>query len=101
MPEIEIHNGEILVDGEPSPELASPEPKPRPGREPELSPDEIASLMAWAISEAQAARATPMEIVNRLLGLKTPGGQKVVWTKWDVRQLFALWAKKMEGSSKL
>ena len=96
MAETIIHNGEVIVDGRPVREAEPAEPGKAPG---ELQPDEIAEALARCISEGQAAKLLPMELVNRLLTLQVRG-QKVLWTKWDVRQLFALWSKKMEGSLK-
>lgn len=103
MSEVTIHNGEILIDVEVQPEAPSGlAAKVQPVTpEAELDPEKIAGLMAKTISQAQDDKCTPMETVNRILTLRTVGGQKLVWTKWDVRQLFALWSKKMEGSSKL
>lgn len=99
MGEVSIHNGEILVDGVPQrvPDQDIAKPSAKPNREDDLAPDEIARQMAQVISKGIFDRATPMEIVNQLLVLKTPGGQKLVWTKWDVRQAFVLWGKKLAG----
>jgi len=97
MADVVIHNGEIIVDGRPQ---VVEEPK-APGQAPgELHPDEIAFAMAGAISSALEEKLLPMEIVNKLLTLQIRG-QKAVWTKWDIRQLFALWSKKIEGAVKL
>ena len=102
MPEVEIHNGQIIVDGIPEPSAPSGEPpRPaKPGREDDLTPDQIAGRMAQIISQGIDGKLLPMEIVNGLLTLRTEGGQKLVWTKWDVRQAFVLWSKKLEGESR-
>lgn len=102
MAEIEIHNGQVLVDGVPEAQVEPLAPTPaKPSREDDLEPDAIAQRMAQVISQGQAEKLLPMEVVNRLLTLKTAGGQKLVWTKWDVRQAFVLWGKKMEGQVRL
>lgn len=103
MPEVEIHNGQILVDGvvQASATVAVERPKPPPGLPEDVEPEDIARRMAGTISLGVDNKLTPMEIVNALLTLVSPRGHKLVWTRFDVHQTFALWAKKMEGKSKL
>lgn len=105
MPEIEIHNGEILIDGVPQPQpvsgLALAKPSRDGGKPEDIEPEEIARAMAGEISRGIGAGLTPMEIVNGLLTLKSPLGHKLVWTRFDVYQTFAIWSKKMEGRAKL
>ncbi len=103
-PEIEIHNGQIILDGEPQPEAPTAPltpPQPPSGLPQDVEPEEIARRMAATISLGVDNKLTPMEIVNALLTLRSPGGHKVVWTRFDVYQTFALWAKKLEGKAKL
>lgn len=98
-----IHNGQILheIPGvhTDSPE-ASPPPqaaKSLPAGIPDIDPDELAAGMAGTISSALAEQPipVPMEIVNRLLQLKTPRGHKAVFTRFDMLQLFAIWSNKL------
>lgn len=103
--EVEIHNGQVLVDGkvqEGGGGGAPPSAEPVP-REPDLGPEAIAAAMARCVSEFQLEPGVrvPMELVNRLLTLRSLDGQKLVWTKWDVNQVFLLWSKKVEGGSRL
>ncbi len=102
MAEIEIHNGEVRINGEVQ---AAPTPPPerakgKPGPE-DVEPNEIARAMAQVVALGITDKLSPMEIVNGLLQLKSPAGHKLVWTRFDVYQTFALWSKKLEGKSKL
>lgn len=98
-----IHNGQILheIPGVHTDEAApSPPPqgsKPLPAGIPDIDPDILAGLMAGTISTALAESPgpTPMEIVNRLLQLKTARGHKAVFTRFDMLQLFAIWSNKL------
>ncbi len=104
MAEVEIHNGQILVDGVVQPEapvLPLAEPKPGPPVVEDTDPEMIAARMAQTISLGMDNKLTPMEIVNSLLTAKSAGGHKLVWTRFDVFQTFALWAKKLDGRAKL
>ncbi len=92
----EIHNGEVL---NPNP-LVKTESAQSATKRPlsDLDPEALAGLMAKTVSEfmSKADPWTPMELVNALLQLQTPTGQKVVWTRFDIHQLFALWTRKLE-----
>lgn len=99
---VSIHNGEVLGEfpgvqtERPS---ASAEPRP-PGTAElptELQPNEIARAMAAAVSEELALKPqpTPMELVNRLLQLKNEAGEKLVFTRFDLFQIFAIWSKRL------
>lgn len=98
-----IHNGQILhpvpgvgtVTGVP----VIPQTQKRlPAEIADVEPNELARLMAEVISAASAEPepVSPMEVVNRLLRLTTPRGHKVVWTRFDVHQVYALWSNKLE-----
>lgn len=100
-----IHNGEILT---PIPGIKDEEPQapkaPQGKAAPplllqDIEPEELARLIAGTISSAmgESPQPTPMEIVNRLLCLKTECGHKVLWTRFDVSQLFAIWSNKLES----
>lgn len=97
MPETVIHNGQIIVDGKSQEQAPLPAD---PQRASELDPEEIAREMARTVSEGTAAKLLPMQIVNNLLTLRSPGGEKLVWTRFDLYQCFALWSKKMVGELK-
>ena len=97
---VEIHNGEVF--GEELPAVAAPAAPPKPNSlPPDLDPDLIAAAMAQVVSNGLARKALPMEIVNELLQLKSPNGGKVVWTRFDVFQLFGIWSKKLTGEARL
>lgn len=100
MTETIIHNGEVIVDGRPQ-EVEAPPSSPRAASE--LDPEEIAARMAKCISQAQAEgpTVTPMEVVNRILQLKSPGGQKLVFTRFDLFQCFAIFSKKLSGETRI
>lgn len=98
-----IHNGEILSE----PEGVKTVPLPATFRLPgaistppveDINPDVLAGLMAGIISAAfnESPPPSPMEIVSRLLMLKTENNHKVVWTRFDINQLFALWTNKLD-----
>lgn len=102
-----IHNGEIINDiagvkTEAAPARPIPsQPMVRrevPQSVEDIDPEALAGLMARVISDAlaEAPAPSPMEIVTRLLVLKTDKGHKVVWTRFDINQLFALWTNKLE-----
>lgn len=99
----EIHNGEVIADvagvqTEPAPDSASPSLPPGVSELPSgLQPDEIARAMAATVSEALAEvpKVTPMEIVNRLLQLKNKEQEKLVFTRFDLFQVFAIWSKRL------
>lgn len=102
MVEIIIHNGEILQDGKPVPNqggLAIPPQQEKTIQD--TNPDTICQLMAHTISIGVETKLTPMEIVNNLLTLKSENGHKIVWTRFDILQLFKLWSIKLEGKVKL
>ncbi len=108
MGEVEIHNGQIIVDGQPQEQAPVASEVPLlppsvPGSPEDLDPNVIAALMAQTIStwEGETGMKIPMDLVNRLLTLKSARGHKLVWTRFDVHQTFALWARKMEGRAKL
>lgn len=103
MPQVEIHNGQILEDGEPVQSSPSPRPQPAKGGQPveDVEPEAIAGAMAACISLGIDSHLTPMEIVNSLLTLNSGRGHKLVWTRFDVHQAFALWTRKMDGRGKL
>lgn len=100
---VSIHNGEVLgefpgVQTEPSP--AKPRPAMPSGTAElptGLQPNEIARAMAAQLSEALALKPqpTPMELVNRLLQLKNEAGEKLVFTRFDLFQIFAIWSKRL------
>lgn len=110
MIERRIHNGEILdeIPGittvtPAAPALPATAPLRRqipPGPE-NCDPEELAACMAKCIAEGLSLepKATPMELVNSLLKLTIgPGsGHKVVWTRFDIHQLFALWTNKQQN----
>ena len=100
-----IHNGQILdpvpgVKTEQLPLFAETPPTHRevPQTVQDIDPNQLAGIMALTISEAleETPVPPPMEIVNRLLRLKTTRGHKALWTRFDVNQLFALWTNKLE-----
>ncbi len=96
-----IHNGQILhpVPGVGTTEAETSVPPPRlPAGIPDIDPDELAGLMAGVISTALSETPTPspMEIVNRLLQAQTPRRHKLVFTRFDMLQLFALWSNKLD-----
>lgn len=97
MTQFEIHNGEVIVDGKVQ-TVTVPE---SPVEACDLSPDGIAAVMARVISIGITDKITPIEIVTRLLQLKSPKGQKLVWTRFDLFQMFAIWSKKLSGESKV
>ncbi len=89
-----IHNGQILNE----PAGVQTEPVPAPGLAPEdIEPEALAALMAACLSDQLAVipQPSPMAIVTALLKLKTTRGHKVVWTRFDIHQMFALWSSKM------
>lgn len=102
-----IHNG-VIIDEIPGVHTDLPPARHIPETTPirrevptsveDIEPEALASLMAGTISEAllESLQPSPMEIVNRLLRLKTARGHKAVWTRFDVNQLFALWTNKLE-----
>ena len=98
-----IHNGEVIADvagvqTESLPAGARPVLPPGVSELPTgLQPDEISAAMARAISESMATKpqATPMEIVNRLLQLKNEDMEKLVFTRFDLFQIFAIWSKRL------
>lgn len=99
-----IHNGQIIsevpgviTEQLPSVALLSPA-KAIPAMVEDIEPEVLAGLMARVISEAfdETPAPSPMEVVNRLLQLKTDRGHKVVWTRFDVNQLFAIWSNKLD-----
>lgn len=99
-----IHNGEILA------EFPGVKTVPLPSYTGKLTarhhtppvedvePEVLAGLMAGIISKAMAETPapSPMEVVTRLLQLNTEKGHKVVWTRFDINQLFALWTNKLD-----
>lgn len=99
-----IHNGQIIspvpgVGTEELPSISLPSPaKPVPASVEDVDPEALAGLMARVISEAfnETPAPSPMEVVTRLLQLKTERGHKVVWTRFDVNQLFAIWSNKLD-----
>ncbi len=98
----EIHNGVVLADvpGVGTGSEPSPAPKPDPMAE-DKDPEVIAQQMAWTISTGVAEGQTPMEIVNRLLALKSPKGHKLVWTRFDMLKLYAMYSNKLTGENRL
>ncbi len=103
--ELIIHNGVIVNDvpgvkTEPLPTFASASPIKRevPQSVEDVDPEQLAGLMAAVISAAmdETPKPSPMEIVTRLLMLQTERGHKVVWTRFDINQLFALWTNKLD-----
>lgn len=99
-----IHNGGIVI---PAPgvetESASPEllkRLERPGNQwgglEDIDPDQLAATMAFVVAEAfdESPRPLPIQVVNRLLQLKTAKGHKLLWTRFDMMQLFGLYAKR-------
>lgn len=102
-----IHNGQILHDvpgvHTTTPTQSIPETGGLKSQVPktveDVEPEALAGLMAGVISQAldETPRPPPMEIVNRLLRLKTDRGHKVVWTRFDINQLFALWTNKLDN----
>lgn len=96
--ELSIHNGVVIGD---SPVQTEQVPDRAPAAD--LDPNEISRAMAQVVSEGlhRVPSATPMELVNLLLQLKTKSGKKLVFTRFDLFQCFALWSKKMTGESRL
>lgn len=102
---VSIHNGE--VQGEfpgVQTERPSASTEPRPVLPPGtaelptgLQPNEIARAMAAAVSEelVRKPQPTPMELVNRLLQLKNEAGEKLVFTRFDLFQIFAIWSQRL------
>lgn len=86
------------VKTEPLPTVATKSLATPPGVE-DVEPEALARLMANCISDALAESPTPspMEIVTRLLRLKTDRGHKCVWTRFDINQLFALYTNKVNS----
>ncbi len=94
MTEVRIHNGEIVG------QEAAPE-RPKAAAPPsDLNPDALAALIAREIAQAFAEepRPLPIQVVNRLLQLKSPGGHKVLWTRFDLFKLYGLYTKELERS---
>lgn len=99
----EIHNGEVIADvagvqTKQAPANARPSLPPGVSELPSgLQPDEIARAMAAELSEALAAvpQPTPMELVNKLLQLKNKDMEKLVFTRFDLFQIFAIWSKRL------
>lgn len=89
---IHIHNGEVMG--------AAPPSTPKPLPPPDLNPDALAAQMAREIAQAFAEepRPLPIQVVNRLLQLKTPGGHKLLWTRFDLFKLYGLYTKELERS---
>lgn len=90
---VSIHNGEITGQ---APEGPGAQSRPTPRLE-DVEPNEIARAMAAEISRAlsESPQPTPMDLVNRLLALKSPLGHKLVYTRFDAFQLFSIWSRKM------
>lgn len=91
MTEVQIHNGEVV-----NPEVLAA--KTTIGGPPtpleDIDPDQLAQAMVNCVAAVQGQPgATPRDVVNSLLQLRTTRGHKAVWTRFDVLQLFALHAK--------
>ncbi len=100
--ERKIHNGEILdpvpgVYTEAAPAL--PIGRQTPQGLQDNDPDELAAAMAKCLADAlvESPVPSPMELVNRLLRLQSPRGHKIVWTRFDINQLFALYSNKLDN----
>lgn len=99
MSTVSIHNG--VVTGAET--LAGTEPLPvdlpKPGHPVDTNPDELAGQMAGIISSALAElpQPLPMVIVNRLLQARTRHGHKLLWTRFDMLQLYANYTRKLVG----
>lgn len=106
----EIHNGVVVQDvpGVVTEQLPVETRAPAPSPD-SLSPDQIAAAMAWCLDEllypklgdVDPSRVTPMALVNALLQLKDDKGQKLVFTRWDLFQCFAIWSKKLAGAERV
>lgn len=100
----EIHNGVIVAE---APGVSSSLlPIDLPAKEPakDLSPDDIAAAMAreitsWLMDSGEVK--TPMELVNRLLQLQDTKQQKLLFTRWDLFQCFAIWTRKLQGQDRV
>lgn len=107
MTPVEIHNGQILVDGQAQAEAPVSPVKAELPLVTNLDPDEIARRMAAAISERQGLQPppTPMDLVNVLLNLAVRDQkgimQKLVWTRFDVQKAMGLLAQKLTGTAAL
>lgn len=97
-----IHNGEIIGG---NPLVGTEELPARQSKLPEeLDPDQLAAVMArtvsdWLMDSGQVK--TPMDLVNRLLQLKDEAGRKLVFTRFDLFQCFAIWSKKLTGQDRV
>ena len=99
--EVSIHNGVVTgADALAVTDLPSP-PRPIPTTEQDTDPNKIAAAMAHAISDGITANSTPMDIVNSLLQIKGESGHKLVWTRFDMLQMFAIWSQKLSGEQKI
>ncbi len=98
MSEIHIHNGQVV-----NPAASPVQTEQAPAQVEELDPEKLAAKMAAVVSAGMGKRpaATPMEIVNELLQLKGPKGEKLVWTRFDVFQAFGIWTKKLSGTDRI
>lgn len=108
-PEYEIINGQIIseppgVKTETPANLSavsevSPLRRQVPQQVQDAEPEALAAAMADCVSRAldEEPVPSPMDIVNRLLRLKTANGHKIVWTRFDIHQLYALWTNKLSS----
>lgn len=104
-----IHNGQVVneisgVQTEMAQTAVLPPPQTLRQQVPQsvedIDPEALAARMASCISEQLLLepKVVPMDIVTALLKLQTPRGHKVVWTRFDLHQMFALWSNKMASS---
>lgn len=93
-----IHNGEIIAAPAEVQTEVMPAQRPIPDSVEDTDPEMLAGLIACCISTAMAETPMPppMEVVNRLLRLKTPMGRKALWTRFDMLQLYSLYSNKLE-----
>lgn len=99
----EIHNGVIVAEapGVSSSPLSVDLPAKEPAKD--LSPDDIAAALAKVVDDwvAEDAHSVPMELVNRLFQLTDAKGQKLLFTRWDLFQCFAIWTRKLQGQDRV
>lgn len=98
----EIHNGQVLQDVPgvvtDRVEEALNEPLLGTKLDPELIAAQLArEISSWLMDSGEVK--TPMDLVNRLLQLQGQHGEKLLFTRFDLFQCFALWTKKLEGRS--
>lgn len=95
--ELVIHNGEILnpIPGVKTEQAQTPANLTSVQ---DIEPELLSSLMVGVISASreESPEPTAVEVVNRLLTLKTSHGHKVVWTRFDINQLFAIYSNKLD-----